>query len=178
MNKKNKMLFKCHTKYSKNNYNKFIHFHNNKFGLFYDVYTLLFLLLFIYCLVLGIKAKQLYTILIFSFLIIAFLSYRIFSPLFEYKKSTKSKTISKSQDIAFYFYEKNFKVREKNNFAKVRYWRLHKVYETDNFFYLYLTKKYAFLVDKKGFTQGSPEEFSKFIRNKLKFKYKLERSYN
>lgn len=170
----NQMLFKNNTKYSKKNYNRFIQFHNNKFGLKYDIYTFIVLILLIYCLIVAIRSKLILLSIVFFIAIGVFVGYRLFQPLFSYKKQTKSKTISKENEIKFYFYEKSFKIRENAKTEILKYWRIHKVYETNEFFYLYLTKKHAILVDKTGFTLGSSEQFSKFIKNKMKFKYKLE----
>ena len=171
----NKMLFKNRTKYSKKNYNKFVQFHNGKFGLIYDIYTIIVLILLVYCFIATIKRKVILLAIIFFVAICIFTIYRIFQPLFSYKKQTKSKVISKENEIILYFYEKNFKVRENARCARIRYWQLHKVYETDNFFYLYLTKKSAILVDKLGFTLGDTEQFSDFIKKKMKLKYKCEK---
>lgn len=170
----NNMLFKNHTKYSKKNYNLFIQFHNGKFGLIYDLYTITIVILLLYCFITTIKKKMILLSILFFIAICIFIIYRIFQPLYSYKKQTKSKTISKENEIVLYFYERFFKVREKKNIARVRYWQLHKVYETNEFFYLYLTKKNAILVDKKGFSLGNLDEFSNFIKNKAKFKYKIE----
>lgn len=174
---KDKMLFKNHTTYSKKTYNEFVQFHNKKYGLIYDLYTIVFLLLFIYCLIINIINKMLFLSIVFVILILTFLIYRVFNPIFEYKKEVSSKSISKEQNFFFYFYDKNFKIREKTRFIKIRYFKLRKIYETDKFFYLYMTKKHAFLIDKQGFTLGNSEEFSKFMKNKFKLKYHLEKEY-
>ena len=46
------------------------------------------------------------------------------------------------------------------------------LFETEDFFYLYITKEHAALVNKKGFKIGDSDSFSEFIKNKCKFKYK------
>lgn len=171
---KNKMLFKNHTTYSKENYNKFVQFHNKKYGLMYDLYTIIILLFIIYCLITSIRNKVLFLSIIFISAILVFLIYRIFHPIFEYKKEVSSKQISQEQSFFFYFYEKSFKVREKARFIKIRYFRVYKVYETEYFFYFYMSKKHAFLIDKQGFTLGNSEDFSNFIKHKFKLKYHLE----
>lgn len=171
---KNKMLFKNHTKYSKKNYNSFIKFHNGKFGLIYDAYTLFVLILLIYCFVTSLKGQAYMLSVVFFIAMIAFVSYRIFEPLQLHKKQIKSNTISKENEIIFYFYEKTFKIREKAKMVRIYYWQLHKVYETENFFYLYLSKRYAVLVDKSGFTLGTSQEFANYMKKKLKLKYKCE----
>lgn len=169
-----KMLFKNHTKYSKTIYNKFVQFHNGKFGLIYDIYTIIVIFLLLYCFVIAIKGKSILLSIIFFIAMCIFTIYRIFQPLYSFKKQTKSKTICRENEIVLYFYEKVFKVRENAKIVRIRYWQLHKVYETDKFFYLYLTKKSAILVDKCGFTLGDSIQFSKFIRKKMKLKYKYE----
>lgn len=172
----NKMLFKNYTKYSKKNYNKFVQFHNSKFGLIYDIYTIVVFILLIYCFIVAIIGKSVLLSIVFFIAMCVFVIYRLFQPLYSYKKQTKSKTISKETDIVLYFYEKAFKVRENARMVRIRYWQLHKVYETDNFFYLYLTKKNAILVDKQGFTLGNANQFSNFMKKKMKLKYKYEKS--
>ena len=65
-------------------------------------------------------------------------------------------------------------ITNKLQYSKVRYFKLYKIFETTDFFYLYIDKEHAFLIDKNGFTFGSAEEFSKFIHKKCLFKYKNE----
>lgn len=172
--KKNKMLFKNHTKYSKKNYNSFIKFHNAKFGLIYDIYTIFIIILLLYCFITALKG-QAYILSVTLFIgMIVFVAYRIFEPLQLHKKQMKSNTITKENEIIYYFYERTFKIREKSKMVRVRYWQLHKIYETEEFFYLYLTKRYALLVDKASFTLGTSQEFAKYMKKKLKLKYKCE----
>ena len=53
---------------------------------------------------------------------------------------------------------------------------LHKVYETSDFFYLYVTRENAFLISKNTFSLGNKEDFSKFLKNKCKLKYRSRKS--
>lgn len=170
----NKMLFKNHTTYSKKTYNEFVQFHNKKYGFIYDLYTISIFILFIYCLIVSFINKIFFLTIVFILSIFLFLLYRIIYPLFEYKKELSSNYVSKEQSFFFYFYEKNFKIREKSRLVKIKYYKLRKIYETDKFFYLYMTKNHAFLIDKQGFTLGNSKEFSKFMKNKLKLRYHLE----
>ena len=52
---------------------------------------------------------------------------------------------------------------------------LHKIYETPDFFYLYITRENAFLVSKDSFSLGTKEDFSKFLKNKCRLKYKCKK---
>ena len=171
---KKQLLFKNTTKYSKKLYNQFNQFHNKKFSLSYDLFTIFILILLIYCLVVTIRNKLIFLALIFTLTLIGFVGYRVFSPMLFYKKEVNKKTITKEKSFRFYFYDNYFKIREDLNYDKIYYFKLYKVFETKNFFYLYYNKKYSFIVDKSGFSQGTPQEFSKFIKNKMWLKYSDE----
>ncbi len=168
---KKKLLFKNATKYSKKLYDEFTRFHNSKNSLSYEVFTIFILILLIYCVITTIKAKMALLSILFIIVFIVFIGYRLFNPIYLYKKESKKKAITKEKTFNFYFYDTYFKIRDNLNFDKVSYLRLHKVYETEKYFYLYLTKKYSFIIDKTGFTQGTPEEFSNFIKSKVWLKY-------
>lgn len=169
---KKKLLFKNSTQYSKKAYNKFNQFHNNNNVLKYELFTLLIIIMLIYCIVTTIKAKVISLAILFASVLVSFIIYRFFGPIRIYKKEVKKKAITKAQTFNFYFYDKYFKIRDNIDFHKQYYFKLHKVYETDEFFYLYIDKQYSFLVDKSGFTKGTPQEFSDFIKKKVLFKYK------
>ncbi len=172
MKMKKKLLFKNSTKYSKKVYDDFSRFHNATYSLMYDLYTLAVLGLLLYCLVVVIKSKLIFLIVIFSLCFIFFLGYRVFSPIIFYKKQVNKKSILKEKTFSFYFYDKYFKLRDNLNFFKISYFKLYRVYETEKFFYLYVNKKYAYLIDKNGFTFGNSKDFSKFIKSKVHIKYK------
>ena len=168
---KKKLMFKNTTQYSKKLYDEFNRFHSEKFSLSYDLFTLFILVLLIFCIFETIKAKIISLVILFIVILLVFLGYRIFHPVIFYKKQVKRKAISKEKVFNFYFYDNYFKIRDKLNSDKIYYLNLHKIYETKNYYYLYMTKKYSFILDKSGFSQGTSEEFSKFLKTKLWFKY-------
>lgn len=168
---KKKLLFKNTTQYSKKLYDEFTRFHNNKNSLSYDCFSIFILIMFIYCIYATIKAKFIILAILFIIMLIIFIGYRIFNPVFLYKKEVKTKAITKEQSFSFYFYDTYFKIRDNLDFNKMYYFRLYKVYETKKYFYLYANKKYSFILSKNGFTQGTVEEFSKFIKDKVWIKY-------
>ena len=59
--------------------------------------------------------------------------------------------------------------------TKIYYFKLYKVFETQDYFYLYLDEDTAFLVSKSGFKIGTPKDFSEFIKKKCIFKYSKEK---
>lgn len=168
---KKKLLFKNSTQYSKKLYDDFTRFHNEKNSPSYDAFTIFILILLVYCIFATIKAKVIPLAITFIITFLIFIGYRLFGPIYLYKKESKKKAITKEQTFKFYFYDTYFKVRDNLDYDKITYFKLYKVYETEKYFYLYLTKKYSFIVDKAFFTQGTAEEFSNFIKSKMKFKY-------
>lgn len=168
---KKKLLFKNSTQYSKELYDIFIKFHREKFSLKYDMFTIFILILLVYCLIMTIINKILFLAITFALIIIIFSSYRLLGPIFFYKKEVNKKAITKEKIFKFYFYDKYFKIRDNLSYDTIPYFRLYKIFETKDFFYLYFNKKYSFIVDKSGFTQGTTEEFSKFIKDKMWVKY-------
>lgn len=170
---KKQLLFKNTTQYSKRVYDQFTRFHNKKFSLSYDLFTVFILILLIYCLIITIINKVIFVSILFAIVLVSFLFYRILSPMFFYKKEVTKKAITKEKTFKFYFYNNYFKIRDNLDYDTIHYFRLYKVFETNDFFYLYFDKKYSFIVDKAGFTQGTAKEFSKFIKDKMWMKYSM-----
>ena len=168
---KKKLLFKNSTQYSENLYNEFAEFHSAKFSLKYDLFTIFILILLLYCLISTILNGIYFLSIIFAITLFIFGFYRFFGPIKFYEKESTNTSITDTQTFKFYFYDRYFKIRNNSDYDKLSYLKLYKVFETKNFFYLYFNKKYSFVVDKSGFTQGTPEEFSKFIKNKMWLKY-------
>lgn len=165
-----KPLFENTTKYTINNYQKFLQFHRNKFSFSYNAYTIIMAILLIYCIILNIVEKKLLLFLFFVLLLIAFLWWRIIYPLSNYKKSYNAikNAKGKEQTFTFHFYKQFFTL----NKVRFYYFKLFKVYETKEYFYLYINDDNAALVSKDGFKNGkTPEEFAEFIKKKCMFKY-------
>lgn len=164
-----KPIFKNTTKYSKEIYMKFLEFHNQKYGLKYQIYTILFIILLIYCIIINIKYQNIIPAIIFTIVLGLVIYQRYFSQIKIIKKELKSEQIEKENQFTFYFYEKYFKIRNKQLNDKVKYKQLYKIHETEEYFYLYIDHTHSYILYKKGFTQGEPEEFYKFIKSKKLF---------
>ena len=95
---------------------------------------------------------------------------RIYMPMKRYVQ-TKTKYENKSSYFTFNFYKFYFEIDK----TRVYYFKLHKVFETKDYFYLYLDEDTAFLVSKSGFKIGTPKDFSEFIKKKCMFKYSKEK---
>ena len=164
-----KPIFKNTTKYSKEIYMKFLEFHNQKYGLKYQIYTILFIILLIYCIIINIKYQNIIPAIIFTIVLGLVIYQRYFSQIKIIKKELKSEQIEKENQFTFYFYEKYFKIRNKQLNEKVKYKQLYKIHESEEYFYLYIDHTHSYILDKQGFIQGEPEEFYKFIKSKKLF---------
>ena len=98
------------------------------------------------------------------------LLFRLYLPMKRYQKTQKKYSKNKEASFTFSFYKFHFSV-EKKTFS---YLKLYKVFETKDYFYLYLDEENAILVSKKGFKLGTSKEFSEFIKKKCLFKYSKE----
>lgn len=161
-----KVLFKNTTKYTKENRNNFVEFHNNKYGV-KELLNIIFLgIVMLYMLILNLIWKNWIFILIIAITI---------GILYTLEKNTKEKKErSKVKEFTFYFYKKHIKIKYKKEFERLKYFQLHKIFETDEYFFLYLDEKSSMILSKKGFEIGTANEFSQFIKHKCPLKYRNE----
>lgn len=162
-----KPLFKNITIYNSKNYNQFIKFHNKKFSFSYNMYTLVMAGLMIYCIILNIIQKNFLFVLLFLTMLILTILLRIYLPMKKYQKNKKTYTKNKENSFTFLFYKFHFTVGKKT----FPYFELYKVFETKDYFYLYIDEENAILVGKNGFKKGTAKEFGEFIKKKCLFKY-------
>ena len=174
-----KPLFKNRTKYTKQNYRKYLEFHQKKFGFKYKIYTLFIVLIIIICIVLQIQYHNYLLGISFILACIIFWLWRYFRPRYNISKELKKDILVNEKEFSFKFYEKYFEVWDRLNLEKVKYGKIYRVYETDSFFYLYLDKEHSLLLGKTGFVIGKSEDFGKFIRKvSWRSKFKLPQSHN
>lgn len=162
-----KPLFENVTKYDNKNYKKFLEFHSKKYSFSYNFYTITMVLLLIYCVIFNIIQKNLPIFLLFFVLLIIFLFIRIYWPIKRYQKTKKQIAQNKKNNFIFSFYNFYFTLNETTHY----YFKLYKVFETKDYFYLYVNEDNAAMVNKNGFNLGTPDEFSKFIKRKCLLKY-------
>ncbi len=161
-----KILFKNITTYSEKNYKKFLKFHNKKFNSYYTFTTIITLILILYCIIVTIQYKNLKLFMLFFILLICYFIYSFFYPIKKIQKELKSDTICNSETFTFVFYKYYFKIIGNKQHIKFPYFKLYKVFETKDFFYLYSNKNHSFALNKNGFKIGNSKNFSKFIRTK------------
>lgn len=166
-----KILFKNKTKYSKEAYNKYLNFHSKKYCFRYNLYTAIIIFLLLFCIICQIKYHYYSLAIVLCFSLTLFFLWRMFHPEYEVSKEYNSDTIVNEKEFKFIFYDKYFKIIGKKQLSNCRYFSLYKVFDTDEFFYLYLDKTHSLLLEKQGFIQGTPDDFSNFIKKKTLWKY-------
>ena len=162
-----KPLFKNITIYNSKNYNQFVKFHGDKFNFSYNAYTLLMLGLMLYCTILSIIQKNLFLFLLFLSMFGLTILFRMFLPAKRYQKTKKKFAKNKQTSVSIDFFKFHFKT-DGNIYP---YIKLYKVFETKDYFYLYLNEENAVLVSKTGFKLGTVADFTDFIKKKSLFKY-------
>lgn len=162
-----KPLFKNITIYNSKNYNQFIKFHGDKFNFSYNAYTLVMLVLILYCVILNIIELNIPLMLLFLAMFAFIILFRIYIPGNRYQKTKKKFAENKQTSITIDFFKFYFKIEQK----VYPYLKLYKVFETKDYFYLYIDEENAVLVNKNGFKLGTAEEFTDFIKKKCLFKY-------
>lgn len=172
-----KIRFKNKTKYTKNTHQKYLEFHRKQYRTSYLAYTLIMVFLFLFCVILQVQAHNMTLAILFCTILSCFILWRYLHPIAEVKKDYNSDMIQKEKVYIFTFYDKKLEVREigKTTISSISYYKFHKVYETKDFFYLYLDRRHSLLLKKDSFVKGSPEDFSNFIAKKCLFKYRDKR---
>ena len=162
-----KPIFKNVTKYTTKNYEQFLQFHRSKYDFKYNFFTIVLSLMFLYCLITCITSKNIRLSIIFVIAFIVFLIFRLYVPAYKLKKSLEICKGNEKNSFTFSFYKFYFTVGK----VTFYYFKLAKVFETDDYFYLYIDSENAMMLSKKGFKIGTAEDFSNFIKKKCFFKY-------
>lgn len=167
-----KILFKNTTKYTKAIYKEFVEFHNKKYNFKYTLFNIFIIALLLFFVICQISYKYYVLAIISCIIFTAFCLYRYFHPISVVVKELNGKTIKEEKSFTFKFYDKYFKVESGMELNLVKYYKLRRCFETKDFFYLYIDKTHAFLINKENFSIGNSNDFSKFIREKCFLKFK------
>lgn len=161
------LLFENTTKYLKTIYRKFVAFHHKKYKLPYILYMASIVLFILAGIILQIKYHNFSLAIILGCGLTFFIGWQLLHPTHVISKEYKSNKIQKEKEYTFKFYANYFTVEDKREIFEIKYYKLYRVSETSDFFYLYLAKKQAFLVDKSKFKDNNPNAFSNFIHQKI-----------
>ena len=113
--------------------------------------------------------------MIICFVAIIVLDALIIYTHFIHPRFTVKKTPSLDAIVCFEFSDENFTVSAKNDrideTSTSAYSTIIKAAESNSFIYLYISKVQAFIVDKSGFTEGTPDSLIDFLVSKgIKYK--------
>jgi len=167
-----KLLFKNTTTYTKEIYDEFLIFHNQKFKYSYILYTAVIIALILYLIIMQVKNHNITLAIILSSILSGFFLWRYLHPISVVQKEYKSEKILKNEQFTFKFYEKFFTIENAKLINKMKYHKLRKIFETQNFFYLYVDKTHSYLIQKSKFINNESSNFSFFIKKKCRFKYR------
>ena len=165
-----KVLYKNTTKYTKEAYEKFLTFHQKKFGLKYKIGTVIGVILLVFCAIMNFRYGSTLIGMVFLLGITGFLIYRYNNPIKKIMKERNSDKIKNEREFTFSFYSSYIKIVGEKVKSNVRYWHLKKVYEDKGFIYLYIDEEHAFVLKKDGFSIGNYKDFMSFIKKKKIFK--------
>lgn len=171
------ILFKNKTKYTKDVYDKYLTFHMKKYNFSYRLYTATIIFLILFCIVLQIKYHNYNLVIIFCIVLTCFFLWRFLHPIKQVQDEYNSDTLTHEKEFTFCFYQDYFSIQDKRNLSKFHYYKLYKVFETNDFFYLYVDKTHAFLIDKFNFSIGNSSDFIVFLKHKTFFKYNSRKNY-
>lgn len=152
-------------------------FHNKKYHFAYIAYTVFVLSFLLLFLIIQVKSHNLTLAFLACCGLTFFILWRFFRPVSDVKKEYKSDKIQKQTKFTFKFYHKLFTIEDDKQISTIKYYQLYRVFETRDFFYLYIDKSHSFLIDKSCFKKNSPDNFSKFIKKKCWWNYKFIKTH-
>lgn len=165
-----KILFKNTTEYNKENYNDFVKFHQEKFGMKTLIKIGIIFLCFLYIIIMNLIYKNLKVIGIV--LIAGVIFYGLYKLQVTEQIKDRKKNIKNKKKFTFYFYENYIKIKCGRKFQRIIYLELYKIFQTDENFLLYTDENHSLIISKSGFEIGTPNEFDLFIKKKCPLKYK------
>ena len=170
-----KILFKNNTKYTKEKYNDFIEFHKNKYGKKMIIKFVITVICVLYILIFNIINKNWLVILLLTGIAIMF--YLLNNVKNNKIQKQNKKMLRDRNQFTFFFYEHFIKIKCGRKFDRIRYFELYKIFETKEYFFLYVDETHSLIVSKEGFEIGTAREFSDFIRKKCLLKYNREKEH-
>ena len=165
-------LFKNKTKCTQKEYDEFLKVQEKENALYELLYIIFNITFFSMCLVLAVINKEYLLSLALFIGLLIYGWYKFIRPRTKIEKEKKSKKLIQEYINTYTFYKHYFKTENPDGTAQTYYLKITKVVETRRAFYIYIAREYAFIISKDGFIDSNCEEFKKFIKNKVKARYK------
>jgi len=169
------VLFKNTTKYTEEQYWKFLKFHDSKYGIQYRILTIIMSIIILYLVAANIVAKNLTLVYILFIVFIVFLCYRYFSQEKIVKDEIQGEPLKKQKEYTFTFFEDKIHIEDDVEEQYVLYKQLYRVHETNDYFYIYIDKTHSLMLAKSGFEIGNPEDFASFMKKKFSYRFKVNK---
>lgn len=89
---------------------------------------------------------------------------------YAFPQRIKKSPLKQSPDTVFSFYADHFTVSDENSTVHAQYKVISKYVEKDARFFIFLSNNVAYILQRSSFVVGTPEEFSRFMREKYRTK--------
>lgn len=166
-----KPLFKNETIYTAEAYQKFLQFHEMKYGQKQRFKMLMMIILIVYLMLVNLRYENWALAILFVFIAIAYIFYKIKFQSREVEKEFKEFKIKKEEIFTFIFYKNYFKIKYDNKYDIRSYFKIYKINENEQYIYIYMDEMHSYLLDKQGFVQGDVDDFKKFLKKKCFYKF-------
>ena len=166
------ILFENKTTYSQEEYNAFLESYRKEYEKSDTAWLFFNFIFFGICMIIAFIEKELILAFVLLIYLLVYFWLKIIKPTKEVERDKKSNKVSGNFVNSYMFYKNIFKVKNLDGKAQILYFKLYRVVETKTNFYIYISRQYAFIVSKSGFTKGTSEEFKQFMKKKLFTKYK------
>ena len=160
-------LFENKTKYTQKEYNLFTESYQKEYAKSDYSFMMFNFIFFGICLIIAVIEKEFILALGLIIYLLVYFWFKVIRPIKAVGHKMSGNFVNNYE-----FYKNYFKVENVDGKAQILYFKLYRVVETRTDFYIYISREYAFIVSKFGFTKGTSEEFSKFIKKKMFTKYK------
>lgn len=157
-----KPIFTNKTTYSKDIYMDFLEFHSKTFMLSYLLKTIPIVGVILIIIILHFSNLIIPSAIILIIMLLLYIAYKFLKPIQEVKKDFKSDIIKKQDFFTFCFYEKFFTICKNTEIENIQnntkideffYCNIYKIFETKNFFYLYIDDSHSFILNKSYFSK-------------------------
>lgn len=165
-------LFENKTKCSQKEYNDFLKSYKKEYEKSDTAWILFNFIFFGICMIIAFLEKEFLLGIALILGLSVYFWFKIIKPTKEVEKDKKSHKTSGHFVNNYEFYKNFLRVENVDGKAQILYFKLYRVVETNTDFYIYISRQYAFIVSKLGFTKGTSEEFAQFMKKKMFARYK------
>ena len=147
-----KPIFFNKTIYSENTYSEFLNFHSKTFIFSYLLNSIPIIGITLIIIFLHLKNFIILSTVILTIILLLYILYIFILHIQEVKKDFES--VKNDDCFYFEFFDNFFTIckNKENTTSKFFYSNLFKIFETNNFFYLYIDKSHSFILDKNSFS--------------------------